>query len=69
MYIADYNILKVPVTGLKICSWVASSGCWLQEKFFQNLNFQLSSRLGEANFSGSSDIYSLVQELLKYRVK
>jgi len=44
--------------------------CWFglhgfPEKFFQYLNFQLSSRLGEANFSVSADIYPLVQELLK----
>jgi len=39
------------------------------KKFFQYLNFQLSNRLGEANFSVSADIYSLVQELLKWRVK
>jgi len=34
MYIADYNILKVPVTGLKICSWVASSGCMAPGEIF-----------------------------------
>ena len=66
MYGADYNMVNVPVTGLKICSWVASSGLHgFPEKFFQYLNFQLSSRLGEANFSGAADIYSLVPELLK----
>ena len=70
MYGADYNMVNVPVTGLKICSWVASSGLHgFPEKFFQYLNFQLSSRLGEANFSVSADIYPLVQELLKWRVK
>ena len=36
-----------------------------REKFFQYLNFHQSSRLAEANFSGSVDIYSLVPELLK----
>jgi hypothetical protein len=37
--------------------------------FFQCINFHLSSRLGEANFSRSADIYFLVHELLKWRVK